>query len=100
ASDSAEPRSGTRTSPLVRRLAQEHGIDLAHIQGTGLNGRVTKEDVLAYIAKAPSEPQPPAAPPPAPSGDSIKVSPLRRIIAEHMSHSKATVPHATTFVEV
>ncbi|HEX6512638.1 MAG TPA: dihydrolipoamide acetyltransferase family protein [Chloroflexota bacterium] len=87
-----------RTSPLVRRLAQEHGIDLSAIQGSGLNGRVTKEDVLAHVehAKPPTRsPQPPT-----PDGQAVKIAPLRRMIAEHMAQSKATIPHATTFMEI
>jgi len=106
---SRPPTSAVRTSPLVRRLAQEHGVDLAQVQGTGLNGRVTKEDILAQVE---SVPRPPRRERPEPalsaakgegtpaSGEALKVSPLRRMIAEHMSHSKATVPHATTFMEI
>lgn len=91
----AEGGQGVRTSPLVRRLAQEHGIDLSTIRGTGLNGRVTKEDILAHVSDAGQAQARPAA-----TAEALKVSPLRRMIAEHMSQSKATVPHATTFVEV
>ena len=87
---------GTRTSPLVRRLAQEQGVDLTQIQGTGINRRVTKEDILAHVRQPSAAPAPPAAT----AGEAIKVSPLRRMIADHMSQSKATVPHATTFMEV
>jgi pyruvate/2-oxoglutarate dehydrogenase complex dihydrolipoamide acyltransferase (E2) component len=63
--------SRPRTSPLVRRLAREHGVDLSLIQGTGTGGRVRKEDMLAYlenarVAPAPPAPTPPPAPVPAP----------------------------------
>jgi 2-oxoglutarate dehydrogenase complex dihydrolipoamide succinyltransferase (E2) component len=126
-----EHNGAVRTSPLVRRLAEEHAIDLADVPGTGLNGRVTKEDILAFIANKPTaasgaapaetSAQPsrapaaaasakPASTAPGPSAASegaapgqdqtIRVAPLRRMIAEHMVQSKSTVPHATTFVEV
>jgi 2-oxoisovalerate dehydrogenase E2 component (dihydrolipoyl transacylase) len=118
--DGTTPASTTRTSPLVRRLAQEHGVDLAQVKGTGLNGRVTKDDILAHVGTrqaptAPTSPQPsmpapdqaamaaaaePAEAASLPAGDSVRVTPLRRMIAEHMAQSKATVPHATTFMEV
>jgi 2-oxoglutarate dehydrogenase complex dihydrolipoamide succinyltransferase (E2) component len=95
---------GARTSPLVRRLAQEHGVDLSQIQGSGLNGRVTKEDILAHVNRVPAPPPGErlreGTPASAAVGQTIKVSPLRRMIAEHMSQSKATVPHATTFMEI
>lgn len=102
-----------RVSPLARRMAQEHQIDLNQIQGTGENGRIRKEDIMAHLAQpsspAASAPAAPAAPRPAPpampvaamEGDQlINPSPARRVIAEHMVRSKQTSPHATTVFEV
>ncbi len=119
-----------RISPLARRLAHEHGIDLNMIAGTGAGGRVRKEDILSYVAQretapaavgaqytAPTTtmPQPTTAPvgaqfiaPQAPTptvtagADEEIVTPsrMRLAIAEHMVRSKRTSPHATTVVEV
>jgi pyruvate/2-oxoglutarate dehydrogenase complex dihydrolipoamide acyltransferase (E2) component len=94
-----------KVSPLARRLAQEHTIDLHQIKGSGDGGRVRKEDILAYLA---TRDQPGPAPMPAPAavplvstGDELVTStPARRAIAEHMVRSKHTSPHATTLVEV
>ncbi len=118
---SAAPRASSatatleRVSPLARRMAQEHQIDLQQVQGTGENGRIRKEDILAHIAQsaqpaaasapaaAPATPQPAptAAPVAAMEGDQlINPSPARRVIAEHMVRSKQTSPHATTVFEV
>ena len=109
-----------RISPLARRLAREHGIDLNEIAGTGLGGRVRKEDILAYVAQRETAPAastatitPPSAPPAEPVAPSpmpvaatgvdeeiIEPSRMRLAIAEHMVRSKHTSPHATTVVEV
>lgn len=104
-----------KVSPLARRLAQEHNVDLGAIQGTGEGGRVRKEDILAYVeqrgaqpvaATAPAVSAPPAPAPLAPAltplaGDELVTpSPARRAIAEHMVRSKHTSPHAYTLVEV
>ena len=104
-----------RVSPLARRMAQEHQIDLQHVEGTGENGRIRKEDIIAHLAQqtqpqpqaaapiaAPApKPAPPAVPVAAMEGDQlINPSPARRIIAEHMVRSKQTSPHATTIFEV
>lgn len=101
-----------KVSPLARRLAQEHHIDLSQVPGTGEGGRVRKEDILAYVAQRDSQPiaassvapapqVPPAPPVPTFAGDEvITPSPARRVIAEHMVRSKHTAPHATTLVEV
>jgi 2-oxoglutarate dehydrogenase complex dihydrolipoamide succinyltransferase (E2) component len=113
--DQDASRSREKVSPLARRLAQEHAIDLHQIQGSGEGGRVRKEDILAYLAAAQSKPEPleisrtspvPAPLPAAPAvpvfaGDEIITpSPSRRAIAEHMVRSKHISPHATTLVEV
>jgi 2-oxoisovalerate dehydrogenase E2 component (dihydrolipoyl transacylase) len=111
-----------RISPLARRLAREHDLDLNAIPGTGTGGRVRKDDILAYLdqrqaapaavaaALAPvvqAQPVMPAAPiaPVVPSfagQDEELVEPgrMRLAIAEHMVRSKRTSPHATTVMEV
>jgi 2-oxoglutarate dehydrogenase complex dihydrolipoamide succinyltransferase (E2) component len=112
------PRSQV-ISPLVRRLAAEHGVDLAQVVGTGAGGRITKSDVLAYIA-ARGEAAPAAAPapvsaapapapavtaPPAPAAagaeeEILPVSHVRAKIAEHMKRSLEVSARAWTAVEV
>jgi len=118
-----------RTSPLVRRLTRENNIDLSQIRGTGLEGRITKEDVLTYLSKrsaapevfAPSIQQEPKQKmaqqlPPAAAiapkiaepeqsrfyGESeiIPMTPMRKAIAEHMLLSKKTSAHVNTVFEV
>ncbi len=94
-------------SPLVAKLANEKGINLARVKGSGLNGRITKEDVLAYLASAPAAPRPPsppagAKPAPAPMLPGDTITPLNRMrksIAEHMVRSKFSAPHALTVME-
>jgi 2-oxoglutarate dehydrogenase E2 component (dihydrolipoamide succinyltransferase) len=108
-------------SPLVRKMARENDIDLAKLSGTGAGGRVTKEDVEAYLSKpatAPAAPAPVAAPaPPAPKPAAAPVAPsiapvgqpqpmaktrvepmsnMRQKIAEHMVMSKRVSAHVTT----
>lgn len=123
AQDSAEELRRTRSTPLVRRIAAEHGIeDLSQIEGSGLQGRVTKQDILGFIeaggpkaAQAPAAApapqqvrQAPAAPhvhqlPPVTLGerDTIEaMTPQRLAIARHMIASRATSAHAHTVHEV
>jgi 2-oxoisovalerate dehydrogenase E2 component (dihydrolipoyl transacylase) len=106
-----------RLSPAVRRLAEENRIDLSTITGTGAGGRVTREDVLAHVARqaaeppsaaepapmpTPATPSPTPAPPRQPSEreELFRVSAVRRQIAEHMVRSKHTSPHAWGMREV
>ncbi len=98
-------------SPVVKRIAEEHDVDLSRVHGTGRGGRTTKRDILAYLEQRQAAPQPVAvAPPPvraaaAPAaeaipGEMLALSNMRRAIAEHMVRSKQTSPHVTTVFEV
>jgi pyruvate dehydrogenase E2 component (dihydrolipoamide acetyltransferase) len=112
-------------SPLVKKMAREMNLDLAQVKGTGAGGRITKQDVEAYVAAgkpaaAPAPPPAPAAPPvqaaapaptPAPAMAPLApagqaktriepMSTMRIKIAEHMVMSKRTSPHVTTIHRV
>ncbi|MDQ6803101.1 MAG: 2-oxo acid dehydrogenase subunit E2 [Acidobacteriota bacterium] len=98
---SLEERRRSKSSPLVRKIAAENNVDIGQIQGSGVSGRVTKNDILGFI-------QQPAATPQAPqqefkSGESIRLEPLsvmRKRIAQHMVMSKQTSAHVTTVFEI
>ncbi|MFL6211174.1 MAG: dihydrolipoamide acetyltransferase family protein [Pyrinomonadaceae bacterium] len=105
----------TKSSPLVRNIAKEHGIDISQLEGTGASGRVTKNDILSFIesgAPAPSsgqaaqaqvsQPATLPAPPVQPgAGDRIEpMSVMRKKIAEHMVLSRRTSAHVTTVYEI
>jgi 2-oxoisovalerate dehydrogenase E2 component (dihydrolipoyl transacylase) len=87
-----------RYSPAVQMVASELGVDLSKVDGTGIGGRVTKKDVEQFAAAAKAAPaaKPSAAPAAAPSeGDQvIQLTRVRRLIAENMTRSKTTIPHA------
>ncbi|MEZ4705955.1 MAG: dihydrolipoamide acetyltransferase family protein [Caldilineaceae bacterium] len=93
-------------SPVVARMASEHNVDLEQVPGTGLNGRITKKDLLAFLENgALPQSEPVAATAPSvvtPSADEIlhPLTTMRRAIAQHMVQSKATSPHVTTLFEV
>ncbi|HSS94707.1 MAG TPA: dihydrolipoamide acetyltransferase family protein [Candidatus Dormibacteraeota bacterium] len=101
-----------RLSPAVRKLAAEHGLDPTTLRGSGMGGRVTRDDVLAAVggtaatgvAAPPTVPAPTTArTQPAIDGareELVKLSVMRRSIAEHMVRSLATSPHAWTLQEV
>ena len=93
-------------SPVVAKIAAEYGVNLQDVPGTGLNGRITKKDVLAFVES--SQPAPstshaapvPAVTTPAQGDQLIKHSIIRKQIAEHMVMSKHTSPHVLTVMEV
>ncbi|HEY3174714.1 MAG TPA: 2-oxoglutarate dehydrogenase, E2 component, dihydrolipoamide succinyltransferase [Candidatus Polarisedimenticolia bacterium] len=106
---SREELRRTRSSPLVRKIAAEHGIDISGIEGTGISGRVTRQDIMAHVERGAGAPaaRTPAAAAPIPSifkpGESTRVEPMsaiRKKIAEHMVMSRRTSAHVTTFFEV
>ncbi len=111
--------SGRFYSPLVRNIAKEENISMAELEqlkGSGMQGRVTKKDILSYLkdrhssaqpASSPTTPQdkpaaPKSAPAVSPTGnvEIIEMDRMRRLIADHMVMSKHTSPHVTSFVEV
>ncbi|KAA6455733.1 2-oxoglutarate dehydrogenase, E2 component, dihydrolipoamide succinyltransferase [Acidobacteria bacterium AB60] len=123
---SADPQE-VRSSPLVRRIAREHQLDLRRVSGSGSNGRITKEDVVRYLQnggaarvptadRLPSAPSavtpaaivspsatratPPATPAPELIGKLEPMSRMRTIIAQRMVESRHTIPHAYSIYKV
>jgi 2-oxoglutarate dehydrogenase E2 component (dihydrolipoamide succinyltransferase) len=120
---SVEDLRRSRSSPLVRNIAKEHGIDISRLEGTGMSGRVTKNDILSFIESgAAMTPQqamqkgqtsiaepaaqqavPVSAPPavqPAAEDRVEQMSVMRKKIAEHMTMSRRTSAHVTTVYEI
>ena len=117
-----------RSSPVVRRIAAEHGVDITALPGTGISGRVTKKDILDHIEQggaAPTSPPPPTTPPFAAApvatggtgglslpdlripafveGEPVAIEPMsvmRRKIADHMVYSQTVAAHVTSFFDV
>jgi 2-oxoisovalerate dehydrogenase E2 component (dihydrolipoyl transacylase) len=99
----AAPDSG-RVSPGLRKLLDENGLDIAQVRGTGAGGRVRREDVLAHIgarqAAAPSTPAPVTAKPAGRGDELVRITAVRRQIADHMVRSVSTSPHAWSLREM
>ncbi|HWC73305.1 MAG TPA: dihydrolipoamide acetyltransferase family protein, partial [Gemmatimonadales bacterium] len=109
----AEQRLRTKSTPLVRKIAAEHSVDISRIPGSGYAGRVTKQDILGYIEKGPATPTydarrtthaPGAVEHPAVEpwpGDRVEPwSKIRKITADHMVMSKRVSAHVASFFEV
>jgi 2-oxoglutarate dehydrogenase E2 component (dihydrolipoamide succinyltransferase) len=122
-----EEEEETRSSPLVRKIAREHDVNLSQVSGTGLGGRITKQDILQFIesqgsqparvgtdafvrpaerseaapSSAPSSPVPARPPAPAPyPGDLVPMTNMRKLIAKHMIESRRTSAHVHCMYEV
>ncbi|HYW50957.1 MAG TPA: dihydrolipoamide acetyltransferase family protein [Gemmatimonadaceae bacterium] len=127
--DSYEDRLRTKSSPLVRKIAAEYGVEIAGINGSGIAGRVTKRDILAHIESGPAAPvEAPSAPPaglpsvmPVPAahaaasaashgdvqtaqvwaGDVVEpMSKIRRLTSDHMGQARRVAAHVTSFFEI
>ena len=102
------PGGRVKASPLARKVAAEHGIDLETVRGTGPGGRIVESDVEDALATRPVLPPPtflpaPAALPvvrPALAGTERPLSPMRRVIGKRLSESKQTIPHFYLNIEV
>lgn len=106
----------SKSSPLVRNIAKEHGVDLTRIPGSGLSGRVTKADIMSFLetgaalhpedllvkgTTAPAKAEYTLAPVTTATGDRVeKMSVMRKKIAEHMTFSKQTSAHVTSVYEI
>jgi 2-oxoglutarate dehydrogenase E2 component (dihydrolipoamide succinyltransferase) len=121
ASAQEEETEEARSSPLVRKIAREHNVSLSQVTGTGLGGRITKQDIMQFIenqasqpahvetaasavprseASGPAQAPPrPAAPAPYP-GDLVPMSNMRKLIAKHMIESRRTSAHVHCMYEV
>ncbi|PYS73948.1 MAG: 2-oxoglutarate dehydrogenase, E2 component, dihydrolipoamide succinyltransferase [Acidobacteria bacterium] len=122
--ESVEDLRRTKSSPLVRKIAEEHGVDISKLEGTGMSGRVTKNDILSFIESGsprsaapvataaptieaprvaqPAAPEIPTPPLPKPgAGDRVEqMSVMRKKISEHMVMSRRTSAHVTTVYEI
>jgi pyruvate dehydrogenase E2 component (dihydrolipoamide acetyltransferase) len=119
-----EEEEEARSSPLVRKIAREHGVNLSQVSGTGLGGRITKQDILSFVESQGSQPahvgadafvrpsapaatpaapatSRPTAPPAAPyPGDLVPMTNMRKLIAKHMIESRRTSAHVHCMYEV
>jgi pyruvate dehydrogenase E2 component (dihydrolipoamide acetyltransferase) len=105
-----EDRVRTKSSPLVRKIAAEHGVEISQLSGSGIAGRVTKKDLEQYLTNKPAAGASMHAPagadshgplPTAWPGDTVEaMSKIRRLTSEHMTLARKTAAHVTSFFEI
>jgi 2-oxoglutarate dehydrogenase E2 component (dihydrolipoamide succinyltransferase) len=114
-----EDSEQARSSPLVRKIARENNVDLSQVSGSGLGGRITKQDIMAFLERPQAAPPSPVAAPSAPSptpsvstprpaaaapaaipGELVPMSQMRKIIAQRMIESRRTSAHVHCMFEV
>jgi len=110
-----EEEDHARSSPLVRKIARENNVNLSQVTGTGLGGRITKQDIMAFLERPEGAPQPSATQssasvpatrsavpltPPAIPGDAVPMTQMRKIIAQRMVESRRTSAHVHSMFEV
>ncbi len=110
-SDDDGDNEQARSSPLVRKIARENNVDLSQVQGSGLGGRITKQDIMAFLERpqaktttpapsAPAAPKPAAPAPAAIPGDLVPMTQMRKIIAQRMIESRRTSAHVNCMFQV
>jgi 2-oxoglutarate dehydrogenase E2 component (dihydrolipoamide succinyltransferase) len=98
---SVEELRRTKSSPVVRKIAAEHGIEIASLSGSGIQGRVTKKDIVGYVESGAARPAAAAGPRPAMvAGKREPMTTMRKKIAEHMILSRRTSAHVTALFEI
>lgn len=112
AAGSFEDRIRTKSSPLVRKIAAEHGVEIGGMSGSGIAGRVTRKDIEAFLADrpaagatasmhAPAGAEQHGPMPTAWAGDKVEaMSKIRRLTSEHMTAARRSAAHVTTFFEI
>jgi pyruvate dehydrogenase E2 component (dihydrolipoyllysine-residue acetyltransferase) len=113
--ETREADDHARSSPLVRKIAREHDVNLSQVTGTGMGGRITKQDIMAFLEKpqtaaapapmsssasAPAPSPRPTAPPAGIPGDLVPMTQMRKIIAQRMIESRRTSAHVHAMFEV
>jgi len=107
--EEADEDDHARSSPLVRKIARENNVNLSQVSGTGLGGRITKQDIMAFLehpgaasaASVPAPARPAAAPAPAAiPAESVPMTKMRQIIAQRMIESRRTSAHVHAMFEV